>query len=427
MAEVGSGKVKHRENWQLVLYASFVAQMLCITGFSVSIPFVPLYLIEELHVGSVGEAGLWSGAMAAGGSIVMGVMAPIWGTLADRYGRKSMVLRAMFGGCLIIALMPLTGSVWVLFGLRLLQGAFTGTVPANIALVASVTPKERAGYALGIMQTAVFTGSSIGPLVGGALADLIGYRMTFFITSLMLGLGGVIVFFFVNEKFVPVKPDPNAPKFNIVQGYKLMFSQKTFVATLLILSLVQFANSVIVPVLALFIQVLNGTPEGASTLAGLELGITGIASACSAVFAGRLSDKYGHRRVLFISALASACLYFPQAIVGNVWELLVLRGMMGLFFGGIIPSANALISQQIPEGRKGAAYGMVNGINSIGFAAGPVSGALIAAVLSTRAVFVVTGTILLFAAFYIRRVLAHPAQEPFEVEADSSDKLAGTN
>jgi len=315
----------------------------------------------------------------------------------------------------------------VLFGLRLLQGAFTGTVPANIALVASVTPKERAGYALGIMQTAVFTGSSIGPLVGGALADLFGYRPTFFITSLMLGLGGVIVLFFVHENFVPVKPDPNAPRLNIVQSYKLMFSQRTFVATLLILSLVQFANSVIVPVLALFIQVLNGSSDGAATLAGLELGITGIASACSAAFAGRLSDKYGHRRVLFISALAAACLYFPQAIVGNVWELLILRGFMGLFFGGIIPSANALISQQIPEGRKGAAYGLVNGINSIGFAAGPVSGALIAAILSTRAVFVVTGVILLGAAFYIRRVLARPSHEAEELEEISSDKIAGAN
>jgi DHA1 family multidrug resistance protein-like MFS transporter len=243
----------------------------------------------------------------------------------------------------------------------------------------------------------------------------------------MLGLGGVIVFFFVNENFVPVKPDPNAPRFNIVQGYKLMFSQKTFVATLLILSLVQFANSVISPVLALFIQVLNGTSDGAATLAGLELGITGIASACSAAFAGRLSDKYGHRRVLFISALAAACLYFPQAIVGNVWELLILRGLMGLFFGGIIPSANALISQQIPEGRKGAAYGLVNGINSIGFAAGPVGGALIAAILSTRAVFVVTAVILLGAAFYIRRVLARPSQEAEELEAASSDHIARTN
>lgn len=420
MAGVRGSSAKKRENWQVVLYASFIAQTLSITGFSASLPFIPLYLIKDLHVGSVGEAGLWSGAMAAFSSITMGIMAPIWGSLADRYGRKSMVLRAMIGGCVLIALMSITGNVWVLFGLRVLQGALTGTVPANIALVASVTPKHRTGYALGIMQTAVFTGSSIGPLVGGTLADLTDYRFTFIITSFALGLAAVIVFFFVNEDFKPVQPDPTEIKLNVAQRFKVMFSQKEFVAMLLILSLVQFANSVIVPILALFIQVLNGNAEGAATLAGLELGITGIASACSAAFAGRLSDKYGHRRVLFISALASACLYFPQALVGNVWQLLILRGLMGLFFGGIIPSANALISQQIPEGRKGAAYGLVSSVSSLGFASGPVTGAIIAALLSTRAVFLVTGFILLAAAFYIRRVLATSPKSTEDLEVEST-------
>lgn len=417
---------KKKENWQVVLYASFIAQTLSITGFSASLPFIPLFLIKDLHITDVGEAALWSGAMAAGSSITMGVLAPIWGSLADRYGRKSMVLRAMIGGCILIALMSVTGNVWVLFGLRVLQGALTGTVPANIALVASVTPRERTGYALGIIQTAVFTGSSIGPLVGGTLADLTDYRFTFVITSLALAVAAVIVFFFVNEDFTPVQPDPLEEKLNLVQRFKVMFSQKEFVAMLLILSLVQFANSVIVPILALFIQVLNGAAEGAATLAGLELGITGIASACSAAFAGRLSDKYGHRRVLFISALAAACLYFPQAAVGNVWELLILRGLMGLFFGGIIPSANALISHQIPEGRKGAAYGLVSSVSSIGFAAGPVSGAIIAAVLSTRAVFVATGVLLLVAAFYIRRVLAASPQPADDAEVNP-DRVAGEN
>src|SRR3954469_20785062 len=128
MAGVRSSRTKKRENWQVVLYASFIAQTLSITGFSASLPFIPLYLIKDLHVGSVGEAGLWSGAMAAFSSITMGIMAPIWGSLADRYGRKSMVLRAMIGGCILIALMSITGNVWLLFGLRVLQGALTGTV-----------------------------------------------------------------------------------------------------------------------------------------------------------------------------------------------------------------------------------------------------------------------------------------------------------
>ncbi|HEX2914945.1 MAG TPA: MFS transporter [Chloroflexia bacterium] len=413
----GNQEVK-RENWQLILYASFVAQLLSIMGFSASIPFIPLYLVKDLNIKTAAEAGLWAGVMAAASALTMAAFAPIWGTLADRYGRKSMVLRSMIGGCVIIALMAFTGNVWLLLILRIFQGALTGTVPANIALVASVTPKHRVGYALGIMQTAVFTGSSIGPLVGGALADLTDYRLTFIITSVALGVAALIVFFFVNEDFVPVLPDPNAPKLRITARIRLAFSEKLFVAMLIILSLVQFGNSVVAPVLALFIQALNGTAEGASTLAGLELGITGIASAVSAVVAGRLSDRYGHRKVLIISSLAAAILYFPQAGVSNVWELLILRGAMGLFFGGIVPSANALIAQIIPEGRKGAAYGLVSSITALGFALGPLTGAAVAAALNTRAVFILTGCVLLATAFWVNTVLA-TSREQVEVEVEA--------
>ena len=403
-----SEKKTGRERWQVILYASFVAQMLSIMGFSASIPFIPLYLVKDLHVATTAEAGLWAGVMGASSSFVMAALAPVWGSLADRWGRKSMVLRAMIGGCILIALMAVSTNVWMLLVLRILQGALTGTVPANIALVASVTPKHRVGYALGIMQTAVFTGSSIGPLVGGTLADLTDYRFTFLITSFALGLAAVIVFFLVHEDFVPTRPDPSVRQPSLLERLRTTFSQPVFVAMLVVLSLVQFGNSVVAPVLALFIKTLNGTSEGAATLAGLELGITGVASACSAAIAGRLSDRYGHRRVLVVSALAASILYFPQALVGNVWQLLILRGLMGLFFGGILPSANALISQLIPEGRKGAAYGLVSSFSSLGFGAGPLVGSVVAALLTTRAVFVVTGLVLLFTSFWVRSVLAAP-------------------
>ena len=422
---------KKREQWEIVLYASFVAQTLSIMGFIASMPFIPLYLVKDLGIDNAADAGLWAGIMGAASAIVMAVLAPIWGALADRFGRKSMVLRAMIGGCILIALMAVSTNVWILLILRILQGALTGTVPANIALVAGVTPKKHAGYALGIMQTAVFMGASIGPLVGGTLADLTDYRFTFIITSAALGVAALIVLFLVNENFVPVMPDPNAPKITIRERVRIGLSQKTFIALLVVLALIQFGNSVVAPVLALFIQNLNGSAEGAATLAGLELGITGIASAFSAAIAGRLSDRYGHTKVLVISSIAAALLYFPQAAVSNVWELLILRFMMGLFFGGIIPSANALISQMIPEGRKGAAYGLVNSFGSIGFAVGPITGAVIAALINIRAVFVLTAVILLATAFWVRSVLnkavfPEPEAEVVSLPAIEAGELHGS-
>ncbi len=413
-----------RKDWQVILWASFIAQVLSIIGFSASLPFVPLFLVKDLHIASVQEAGLWAGAMAGISSLVMAGFAPIWGSLADRYGRKSMVLRAMIGGSILIALMSVSSNVWMLLGLRIVQGALTGTVPANIALVASVTPKRRLGFALGLIQTAVFSGASIGPLIGGTLADLTDYRFTFVVTSIALGLAAIIIAVFVHEDFKPVKPDPQARKLGWSERFKLAFGQKEFVAMLIILALVQFGNSVVAPVLALFIKVLNGTDEGAATLAGLELGITGFTSALSAVAAGQLSDRFGHRRVLVISAVAAGLLYIPQAFVSNIWQLLILRGAMGIFFGGIVPSANALIAQLIPEGRKGAAYGMVSSFASLGFALGPLTGAGIAALINTRAVFLLTGGVLLLTAFWVNAVLAaHPPMLTPTDEADLSEQI----
>lgn len=395
------------EKWQVVLYASFIAQMFSIIGFTASLPFIPLFLTRELNIPNAAEAGLWAGTMGTASALAMAGMAPIWGNLADRYGRKSMVLRAMIGGFVLIALMAICQDVWVLLVLRFLQGILTGTVPANIALIASQAPQHRIGYALGMMHTAIFAGSSIGPLVGGTLADLVGYRASFALTALGPGIAALIVVFFVHEDFKPVRPDPNAPKLKITQRLGILFSQKVFVAMLLILTLIQVANSVLAPVLALFVQELNGTIKGAATLAGLELGITGIASACSAAYAGKLSDRIGRRKVLIISALAASLLTFPQALVTNVWELMILRGLMGLFFGGIIPSATAMIAELTPEGRKGAAFGIVSSFASLGFAIGPIVGSLMAASLGTRAIFVLTGFILVATALWVNAVLAN--------------------
>lgn len=402
----GARSPRRRESWQVILYASFISQLLTMLGFSSSIPFVPLFLQKDLGVTDVAEAGLWAGVMVTSSFLSMAAFAPIWGAMSDRHGRKSMVLRSILGGAVVVGLMAFTGNIWVMLVLRIFQGALTGSVSAYITLIASVTPKEKTGYALGLMQTSVFVGASIGPLIGGVLADLTDYRFTFIITSVILVFAALIVVFFVQEEFTPVPVEKNVSQLSFLERFKGAFFGKEFVVLVVILALVQLASSIIAPVLALFIKVLNGGSEqGVSTLAGLELGITGVTSAVSAVVCGRLSDKYGHRRILVISALAAALLYFPQAAVGNVWELLILRGLMGLCFGGIVPAANALIADCVPERKKGSAFGVVSGLSSLGSAGGPILGSVIAAVFTTRAVFVLTAFTLLAAALWIKLVL----------------------
>lgn len=423
----GAAIKKKRENWQLILYASFISQLITMIGFNSSIPFVPLFIQKDLGVTNVAEAGLWAGVMVTSSFLAMGTFAPIWGALSDRHGRKSMVLRSILGGAAVVGLMAFTGNVWVMLLLRILQGVLTGSVSAYVTLIASVTPKEKTGYALGLMQTSVFVGASIGPLVGGVLADLTDYRFTFIITSVILVIAALIVVFFVHEEFTPLQTEKKVQHLTFAQRFKGAFFEREFVALVVILALVQFASTIIAPLLALFIKVLNGGGEqGVSTLAGLELGITGVASAVSAVVAGKLSDRYGHRRVLLISSLAAALLYFPQAAVGNVWQLLILRGLMGLAFGGIVPAANALINDKVPEGKKGSAFGVVSGVTSLGSASGPILGSVIAAAFSTRVVFVLTAITLLAAYFWIKLALpARASQNREDLILDETSATAG--
>ncbi|MEJ2211214.1 MAG: MFS transporter [Anaerolineae bacterium] len=158
------------EAWKRNLYVIWVAELVAIAGFSVVMPFLPYY-VQELGITELHEVELWSGVLFATQAVAMTIAAPIWGSLADRYGRKMMVQRAMFGGAVVISLMGFVDNVWQLAALRALQGTLTGTVPAATTLVASSAPRERSGYALGLLQMAVWTGASVGPLLGGLVAD----------------------------------------------------------------------------------------------------------------------------------------------------------------------------------------------------------------------------------------------------------------
>jgi MFS transporter, DHA1 family, multidrug resistance protein len=186
--------------WNVTLYAVWAGQLLALIGFSSRVPFLPFYL-GDLGVGDVSGQALWSGAINAAGAAAMAITAPIWGLLADRYGRKPMLLRGLFGGAGVVVLMGFASSPWQLLGLRVLEGILTGTVAAATALIATSAPKQRLGYALGMVQTAVFAGAAAGPLFGGYAYDRIGPRATFVLAGAMLFCGGVTVAILARERF----------------------------------------------------------------------------------------------------------------------------------------------------------------------------------------------------------------------------------
>lgn len=388
-------------SWRRNLYALWIAQMLTIIGFSLRAPFLPFF-IEDLGAGSFREQALWAGWINAGGAAVMALSAPLWGIVADRYGRKPMVIRAMFCGAFTIGLMSLAQNPWHLLILRFIEGGFTGTVTASMTLVAATTPRERMGFGLGMMQMAIFSGASIGPLFGGLLADQIGYRPTFIVAGVMLLVGGVIVLTQVKEQFTrPVRGGGVGEDVVDRVPLRLILMGNAMLAMIMLMFVLRIASSAIQPIMPLYVEQLAHTTAPIATLAGLTLGIAGFTSAIASVTLGRLADRIGQRPVLLVSAVLVGLLYLPQAIAQTPWHLMVLQALFGIAAGGVMPSANAIVANLTPTSRRGAVFGVTAAITSVGAFIGPLSGSAIATSIDIRAVFLVSGGLMLAVAAWV--------------------------
>lgn len=401
------------EPWHRNLGALWLAQTLSAVGFSFILPFIPLY-VRALGVVGVTEAAQWAGMIGAASAVSMTIAQPIWGTLADRYGRRPMVIRSMVGGGIIITVMGFATSPGQLLALRFVQGAITGVSAASTALAATSVPKRRLGFALGLMQVAMFVGTSVGPLVGGVIADTLGYRASFYASGALLLLGGAIVIGLVREDFTP--PAADEPRRSVWAESRALLAMGVLPVLVGIVFLIQLGGMIVSPVLSLFVEELS-QGANAATAAGTIMAATGLASATAAVLIGRLSDRVGHGVVLPVCLLGAAAAYFPQAAVSELWQLLALRLILGLFLGGLMPSANALVASIVPEARRGAAFGLTATANALAHLVGPLAGAGIATQWGMREVFVATGV--LFAAAWawvsltLRRAgLAQPRPRP---------------
>jgi len=376
------------------------------TAFGFVFPFLPLF-ISELGVGDVQQVEIWSGVSSFSQALVLSICSPIWGAVADRRGRRLMVLRAAFGGGVIIGLMGLTQNIWQFMGLRLIQGAMTGVVAAVTALATSFVPRARIGLALGIIQMSSFAGSAVGPSVGGFAADHAGYRLSFAISGGLFLLAGVVTVLFVTENFVPPPAEASRPGLRgLLRDIRTRGRDRQLLVMMVVLFSAQFGVNVVQPMLPLFVQSIDPAASPA-TVTGVIFTVAGVVAALSSVIWGRLGDRIGYRRLLIAMALGAGLIYIPQGFVVSVVQLIVLRGILGIFDGGLLPSANALIAASAPPDRPGqrsshgTTYGLVYLANGLGFALGPLSGGLIAATLGLRDVFFVTAAILLAIGIYL--------------------------
>ncbi|MCG8348215.1 MAG: MFS transporter [Chloroflexales bacterium] len=385
-----------RERWQRTLWIMFFAQVVSAIGFASIFPFLPLYVAS---LGS--QTGLsiefWSGMVFSSQAITMMIASPIWGSLADRYGRKIMVERAMFGGTVVILLMAFVRSAEELVLLRTIQGFITGTVSAANALVAAVVPRERMGYAMGVLQVGLWAGVAIGPLIGGVLADTLGYSAAFIVTAALLFLSGLMVLFGIKEENAPSARSRRGSPGLLTQWWRISIMPGVFM-TFTVRFISGVGQMLILPIAPLFIQSLLTSDAPVGTLTGLIVGISSATGTASAIYLGRLGDRIGHRRVLIISSLLAALFYLPQSLVTDVWQLLVLQAITGAAMGGIMPPLSALLAQYTPQGEEGAVYGLDSSVLSGSRAVAPLVGAAVAVWLGLRGIFVVNGLVCLCAA-----------------------------
>jgi MFS transporter, DHA1 family, multidrug resistance protein len=389
------GTLKHPA-WRRTLYIMFIVQVMSSVGFSSIFPFLPLY-VQTLGSRWGLSIELLAGLVYSAQAFSMMLSSPLWGSVADRFGRKLMVERANYSGTIILLLMAFAGSAEMLVFLRLIQGAVTGTVAAANALVAAEAPRDRTGYAMGLIQVGTGAGIAIGPLIGGTVADLWGYNAAFYVTSGMLFISGVLVSLFIKEDFNPTrhKSRKNGKPLN---KWKEILSGKS-VLTVYSLRFTSYLGSMmIIPIAPLFIQTLLENQEQLNTFTGLVIGVSYGAVTISGVYLGRLGDRIGHRKVFTGACLGAFLLYLPQTFVTAGWQLLLLQALTGLALGGVVPSLSALLARLTSPGYEGAVYGLDNSIISGSRTIAPLISSMIAASLGLRAVFPTVGALFLFAA-----------------------------
>ena len=387
---------QHDARWRRTLLVMALLQGIMSLSVSVSWPFIPLY-VSELGIHPITAASLWAGIIVSPQFLLAAIVSPFWGALADRVGRKAMVLRCAISMSFFTLLMAFVTNVWQLLALTILYGIFSGFAGAAVALVGTQVPEERLGFSLGWMATSQLAGTLIGPLVGGLLADAFhSYRGVYIASSVGGAISTILAMLLVKEMRNPA--EHRGTRLSGSQGhwFKGLFATRELVPMFVVLLLAQVAASALSPIVAPYARSLLGeNSRWVATAAGAAIAVTGLAGLLSSPLLGRHSDRFGYRPVLLISILGAALFTLPQAISHSIWLFIVLRSGVGVFLGGIVPTANAWIGRLYPREQRGRVYGLTAAASSLGNFFGPLTGGIVAAHFGIPTVFVVVTVLML--------------------------------
>lgn len=393
------------DNWRRNLWLLWFGAFITSASYSMVIPFLPLFLLQ---IGVHQHTELWSGMLFSASFLAGALVAPYWGSLADKYGRKPMILRAGFSLCVVYIITSFVMNPYELLGLRILQGLLSGFIPGAIALIATNTPEEKVGYALALMSTATATGGIMGPLLGGGISKLFDNRIAFGSAGVLVLLSTLLVLFWVTEdKFVPSKT-----RSSVLRALKIATSNRAFMTAMLLTMLTAFSVMTIEPILPLYIAELGGSLENASLLAGIVFSLSGVASVLFAAQWGKWADKVGFRRVLLVGLIGGGLGNLAQIPFHEIWGFSIIRFIYGAFFCAVFPALNGLVVQTTESDFRGRAFGLQQTASQVGTMLGPMVGGVVGGAFGPHSVFWVTGLLLLVTSVFAYRSRRDPESTP---------------
>ncbi|WP_159883230.1 MFS transporter [Paenibacillus puerhi] len=382
------------DGWKRTFWILFAGVLLCSSSYTMAVPFLPLFLFQL----GVDESSvhLWSGIVYSSAFFMGALMAPLWGSLADKYGKKKMVVRAGLSLAVIYALFAVVQSPWQLVGVRLLHGFVGGFVPASMSIVASATPEKQLGWSLGMMQAGTMTGGIMGPLVGGILAEWFGLRLSFVVAAVIILAAAVSVIFWVKEGAqTPASGQP--AKLGIMHTWKEAAKQRPLMRLLLLLVIFQLSVNMIQPVLTLHIADIQGSLQGAVLSSGIVFSLIGIAGIVASPFWGKKGQMHDYNTIMYICLMAAGAVIMTQYFVHQLWLFTVVQFIYGFFLAGVVPSVNTLVVRSTDADFRGRSFGLTTSANQLGAMLGPLIGGAVGLYLNVYWVFVCTGVILLIA------------------------------
>lgn len=380
-------------HWKSKAYIISLSHFLAALGFGCSLPFVPLF-VQTLGVTGLDRIAVWSGLLSTARGVTMALSSPLWGLISDRHGRKLIVIRGMWGCALFFGAVLLASNVQQLLVIFLIQGLFSGILPASTSLMASISPKENVGGSFGLLQMAMSGGIAGGTVLGGFVADLFGYRSTYALSSILFALAGVLVTTLIKEEYGALASrKPLVSDGRMSQILLISRGSGQLGVVLLVMLLVQCARASLSPVLPLLVQSLQTSGRMVAANTGAVIGVTELFIALAAVVTGRIGDKIGYRASLILSTLAAIFFYLLQPLTSYTLMLILVRAGLGICLAGVMPSANALLSLTTPPERLGTAYGLVATIFAIGNLLGPLLGAGITAAFGLSLPFFVASSL----------------------------------